>query len=683
MKPLKVVFIWHQHQPYYKIDNEFILPWVRLHGIKDYLDLNELLNEYPQICQTVNLVPSLNIQLEDYINNSTKDKIQKLTEIPAAQLSNDDKSQILDLFFICNLDNLIKPYKRFFHLYNSSRNKDYAINNFNEQDWRDLQVWYNLCWSGYFSSKNTFLKRLIDKGRNFTETEKMVMLDVQHDILRNIIPQIKRFNKLGQLEISVSAFYHPILPLLIDNKSALEAMPEAEMPKPDFAYPEDARIQISEAVDYYKKTFDKMPTGFWPPEGSLSDETLKMIIDAGFSWTATDEKILKNSIGEKFIPTEKFFPRKYINNGKEIAILFRDHFLSDRIGFVYSSWNPQDSANDFCHHLRNIRGEIIRVHGESALDNAAVSVILDGENCWEFYKDNGIPFLRLLYEQISNSNDLITVTADEATAPKNMQFLSPINSIKAGSWINANFSIWIGDRDDRKAWSMLSTVRRLFEEKQNTLSEKDRHLAMEHIKIAEGSDWFWWYGPEHNAPNKGDFDILFRKHLTKIYKILGIEPPVELGIIIDSELKSKYAQNQLTPELTGKLSSDAFATGGYINPNQEFSTMHATSAIFKGIFYANDNDNLYLRIEADNISSTEIKIEFMDSFALNINNNHLEILNLDNRKIDLIYIIDEVIELSIPLNCFDSKILKLSFSASTSFSEFRYPETDYEEIMIF
>ena len=534
MKKLKIAILWHQHQPYYKYKNEYLLPWVRLHGVKDYYDLPALMHDYPSVKQTINLAPSLMMQIDDYVNNVTSDKVQRLTRISARHLTDNDKKEILNGFFTINYDNLLKPNERYEELFNMCSDRQKALEQMNISDWRDLQVWYNLAWLGQISKTFPFAKRLFKKQRDFTEEDKLLLLDFHNEILSKIGKEMANLKQLGQIDISCSPLHHPILPLLCDTNSALESMPDAALPDPNYSYPEDAKAQIKDGIGYYKKLFGMRPKGMWPSEGSVSNQTLELIAGEGIEWIASDEGILEASLGDTYNSVYKYFPHEINTQKGTITMFFRDHNLSDKIGFLYSNWYGYDAACNFREELLSIRNNIIHNLGDDALDSAVVPIILDGENCWEFYYENGIHFLRELFSMFENTNELETTLFSECLNLPIPDFLPQLNSVKAGSWINADFSIWIGHQDDIKAWNMLSKVRQLVDDSKYKLTAEELENVMNEIYIAEGSDWFWWYGPEHNAPNKPDFDIIFRWRIAEIYKMLGAEPPADLFIPISA-----------------------------------------------------------------------------------------------------------------------------------------------------
>lgn len=601
MLPLKVAFLWHQHQPYYKMDEEFILPWVRLHGVKDYFDLPEILYEFPEIKQTFNMVPSLMLQIDEYTSSSSADTVQKLTGLEAASLKDEDRINILNNFFLCNVENMVLPYPRFAELFERSKNTGEALKSFVTQDWLDLQVWYNLAWIGPYSRNTPKIHRLFNKGKGFTENEKQMVMDYHLEILRKISTQLETLRSLGQIEISVSPMYHPILPLLCDSTSALEAMPRAIMPGLIFRHPEDASAQIESACDYFKNKFGFPAAGMWPSEGSISDDALALIAKAGIKWVASDEGILANTLFDAYKPTEKFFPRKFTTKSGNISILFRDHFLSDNIGFVYSKWNPGDAARDFASHLRSIKAEIVRKHGEESLRHAVVPVILDGENCWEYYQNNGVPFLKALFGELSNKEDFLTVTCSEASMEVHADYLPPLNHIRAGSWINSNFSIWIGHREDRAAWDMLANAKNAIISKESILPAETIRMALDVIYIAEGSDWFWWYGDEHIADDKYKFDMLFRWYIKRVYDILGETPPDEVSVPIgefDYKPSTKQPTGKISPVIDGMLrDEDKWDLAGYYDAKRSMSTMHQVGELLGRVWYGFDEQNMYFRID--------------------------------------------------------------------------------------
>jgi alpha-amylase/alpha-mannosidase (GH57 family) len=522
MKPLRIAFLWHFHQPDYLSNGEYLLPWTRLHGVKDYFDFPEIFYDFPKIKQNINLVPSLIKQIENYSNEIYFDKVFNLSLINPLDLNEIQKKEILINFFYCNKSNQIEKYPRFKELYDRSKLPN-AENEYQTCDWIDLQVYYNLSWVGEFSKKNGICRRLLSKERNFSLVERNELLRYNIEIMKKIIYQYRTLSDLCQIEISLSPFYHPILPLLCNIKSANEAISDLDLSSLNFLYPDDAKKQINKSIEYFETIFSKKINGIWSSEGSLSNEVLDIMLETGFSWTASDEKILFNSL--KNLPqTAKYFPYKYKNNNKELNIFFRDNRLSDKIGFEYSKWNENDAVNNFIFELDEIRRQIVRDYGEDSLDSAVVSIILDGENCWEYYKNNGIDFLNLLFERLSAPEYETVLFSDVKLADHNRM----IESVHAGSWINGDFAIWCSSKESQIAWRLLADARSEFENKKSKLDKLIYEEIYENLLIAEGSDWFWWYHSTHHSELEPEFDSLFRTRLKSVYTLLQIKVPDEL-----------------------------------------------------------------------------------------------------------------------------------------------------------
>jgi len=699
MKAVKVAILWHQHQPYYKKENEFIMPWVRCHGVKDYLDLTEILHEFPNIKQTFNLVPSLMLQIEEYISGSTQDTVQRLSRKEASKLSPEEKKEVLKLFFMCYKDNMIMPYERYRNLYNIALDEGRAMSEFGTSDWLDLQVWYNLTWLGPYSRLKPKMKRLFAKGAGFTEEEKHLVLEYHNEILSEIIPAMSLLRSLGQIEISVSPMYHPILPLLCNTDSALESMPGHNVPIPPFKFPNDAETQIQSAREYFYEHFGDYPSGMWPSEGSISDEALSIISSRGIKWVASDEEILLQTQKDKFRHTGKYFPRRFKSRNGDISILFRDHFLSDRIGFVYSTWNPYDAARDFVSHLNHIREEIISKHGEDALDHAVIPVILDGENCWEYYQDNGLPFLRALYSEISHSSFFRTVTCSEATKPEHATYMPALNHIRAGSWINANFNIWIGDSDNRTAWTVLRNAREKVEKARATLTPEKYHEAMNALYIAEGSDWFWWYHDDHKADNKDQFDILFRWYISEAYRSIGEDCPDEIKSPISVLSKGTEFQQQtgkVVPQIDGiDTDEKEWEYAGFYDLKVSQSTMHQVGELLRKFWFASDEGKIFFRFDLmkkfDSRDSIELEFTHPINCLIIINTNRIKIFGEDKLYLNEIeFAYSEFVEISFsrsllfPENASESELkqVELMIRSKSQETEMFYPRGGSINIML-
>lgn len=502
------------HQPYYKniLTGESPLPWVRLHGTKDYLDMVEMLDNFPAIHQTFNIVPSLIEQVEDYTNNRVKDTFLELSYKKAETLTEDEKGFLLKNFFSINKERVVSLFPRYYELY-FKRQKSL---NFNTQDYLDLQVLFNLAWiDPLFRHKYEALNSIVRKGRFFSEEEKRVLLDTQLLILKGIIPGYKKAAQRGQVEFSVTPYYHPILPLLATTNSAKEANLRSRLPQEEFKYLQDAKEHIESAVKFYADRFGAKPCGMWPSEESVSEKILPCIIESGINWIVTDEAILFRSLKKKRRDSDLLY-QPHLLNRKEgsLNVIFRDRNLSDLIGFVYHNWKAENAVADFIGHLEGINKAF---KGKDTL----VTIAMDGENAWEYFTNDGHDFLRLLYERLSESKTIKTTTVSEYL--KNNPAKLKIKHLATGSWIYGNFDKWMNNPAKTKAWGWLLAARKEVEQAQanRQTGKPTNQLILKQMYILEGSDWFWWAGEDPD----GSFDRLFRMHLTNLYTLLQKDPP--------------------------------------------------------------------------------------------------------------------------------------------------------------
>lgn len=598
MPKINLCFLWHMHQPFYKdlVSGEYRLPWTRMHALKDYYGMVKILEEFPQIHQTFNLVPSMMVQVDDYARGEAKDPFLACALKPAEQLSWDEQTFILRNFFMANPARMIYRYPRYGELFNAYQAQKAAAKNavgFGPREFRDLQVWSQLAWfDEEFQEHDPEVRALIEKGHSFSLEDQALMGRKQREICALVIPQYRKLAASGQIEISTTPFYHPILPLLCDSDIAAVAHPHVPLP-PRFQYPEDARLQLQMARDYVEKTFGVAPAGLWPSEGSVSDHVLDLAASTGFAWTATDNGVLERTLRREATPDVVYRPWLWTQQDKHMRMIFRDHQLSDLIGFVYSGMNPHDAAADFLHRIVHNCHHII----DSGRD-ALVPIILDGENAWEYYEKNGRPFFRELYSRIQNDSRMEAVTVSEALsriAPE------PLDHIFPGSWINANFDVWLGAEEDNKSWRLLLDARRAYEDHAPSVSEDKRKMAMEELLISEGSDWNWWYGPENDSENRIEFDQIYREHLANVYRALGLATPAELShpiLKIHADPTHTLPAGPVTATVNGFVDSffEWLAAGVY-KVDQRSGSMYGKPALVKELRYGSDGTDVFLRVE--------------------------------------------------------------------------------------
>jgi alpha-amylase/alpha-mannosidase (GH57 family) len=601
---LNVAFFWHMHQPYYRnpLTGEYSLPWVRLHALKGYYDMISLLEDYPAIRQTFNLVPCLIRQLDDYAREEARDVFLEYSRRPAEDLAPDEKKFILANFFMCYWETMVKPYPAYWDLLKKRGDKvpgyrlDDLLPTFTPQDFRDLQVWFNLTWTGYrIRQEKEVLRELIKKGRGFTEGEKAALLEIQREVIRKLIPLYRSLLSRGQVEITLSPFYHPILPLLMDSSFASRAMPGVALPG-SFSHPEDAEAQIQRAVAFYEKTFAVGASGMWPSEGSVCPEMIPLVRRAGIRWMASDEGILFKSLPEDTDRAALYRPYRVRFEESELFMVFRDRNLSDLIGFSYSKNEPQASVEDFLSHLIEI------AHSQPRERDALVLIALDGENPWEYYPDGGKGFLSRLYEKLSPQTLLKTVKIGEFL--ENHPPRETLDVLHTGSWIDQNFRVWIGQTEDNLAWNCLKRTRGFLEKAASPGRAGDPEKiarAWEEIYIAEGSDWFWWFGDDFSSDNDEEFDRLFRMHLGNVHLLLGAEIPGYLKDPISSAREVKPTLEPLgfiSPSLDGQVTHFyEWREAGYFSTKTAGGSMYRGEAFLSGFYYGFDLERLYFRVD--------------------------------------------------------------------------------------
>jgi alpha-amylase/alpha-mannosidase (GH57 family) len=623
MPVLRVVLLWHQHQPFYKdlVTGEYRLPWVRLHALKDYYGMVKLLDEFPRVHQNFNLVPSLITQLQDYVAGTAQDPFLQVATRPARDLSLDERRFAVQYLFQANPVNLIGRYPRYRELWERFRSAgdspERAERLFQPQDFTDLQVLSQLAWFDEFFLEDREVAELVRKERNYSLEDQRFVIKREREVLGQILPVHASAAKRGLIELSTSPFYHPILPLLCDTNIGAVSTPGLPLPQNRFRHPEDARDQILRGLDLHERVFDVRPKGVWPSEGSVSEEAIAIAHDLGVQWMATDEGVLGRSTGSSFwrdgagrLPShlsEKLYTiHRYENGPTSMHMVFRDHTISDLIGFVYSGMPPNEAA---AHLIQNIQRA-----AQPVLDlgrDAVVSIILDGENAWEYYPRSGREFLRRFYDALQSTPGMEAVTISEAIA-RHRNF-SPLHAITPGSWISANFNVWIGAPEDNRSWDYLSQARTFYEQNGPQASEAQRKLAHEELLIGEGSDWNWWYGPEHHSANDRDFDELYRKHLSNVYHALGSTPPDYLaqpisGVVARPSFTPQTAY--IHPRITGDMVRYFEWMGAAIyTADHRAGAMHGKQFLFDSVHAGIDETNVYGRLDfKGKISSTPFEL---------------------------------------------------------------------------
>ncbi len=618
MQPVSLAFFWHQHQPYYPNDltgeNEF--PWVRLHGTKDYWGMARHIQEVPEFRCTINLVPSLLVQLLKYTEGGGSDRHLEVSRMPADGLAKSDALYLLEHFFMANVDSMIRPSARYHELYLKRRvgtdSAESALSRFTTRDLRDLQVWSNLAWMHpILFEVDAELREFQQKGQSYTEADKAWLLDKQLEVLRKIIPMHRQLAEGGQVELTTTPFYHPILPLLWDKRLARQAMPGCELPKHLDSYRDDAIEQLRRAVAFHEQLFGEKPCGMWPSEGSVAQEIIAPIADVGIEWIATDEEILMASTGGRVSrdphghlrsPELLYRPWRVADGDKQLQMIFRDHGLSDLIGFQYQRADYVTAAMDLLGRVEEIGRATAAINGGRP---TLVPIILDGENCWEYYHDGGVAFLRTLYHEAARRGTIQPVRIGEHL--REHPATDRIEKLFAGSWISHNFAIWIGHHEDRTAWDLLHDARERLKAKTSEASaaggsSNDKLAqAWQELFIAEGSDWFWWYGPEFGCEQDKLFDRLFRTHLQNIYLLIGEPAPANLNEPIKRNGHRRLhtlPSGFLPVKVDGRATFFEWISAGVYEAGSERGTMaQVTDGVIRRIQFGFDRSRLLLRVD--------------------------------------------------------------------------------------
>ena len=533
---LNVVIYWHMHQPEYRDlrNGEYHLPWTYLHTIKDYVDMAAHLENNADARAIVNFAPVLLEQIDDYADQlndyfnhgkALRDPLLSALADPVLFRDDDKCSHIIKSCLRANKQRMVHRFKVFNTL---TEMAETAIQNneklsyYSEQYFTDLLVWYNLAWiAETVRNTDTRVKALMKKARHFTLHDRHLLLEVFNELISGVIPRYRKLAEQGRIELSMTPYAHPIVPLLIDLNSARQAMPEVELPLAS-EYPggkERSRWHMQKGKEVFEHYFGFEPQGCWPSEGSISAETVELISEMGIKWLASGENVLRNSIKKSAIHPDDCMHQAYQYLDTSTTCFFRDDGLSDLIGFKYSDWHADDAVANLIEHLESISEDL------KDKPNAIVSIILDGENAWEYYPQNGFHFISALYEKLTQHEGLKLTTYSEYLDSHDDR--KPLHEIVAGSWVYGTFSTWIGEKDKNRAWDMLVEAKKVYDRviNEGKLSDNEMKLAEMQLATCESSDWFWWFGEYNTAESVTAFDEQYRLHLSNLYQLLNVEPP--------------------------------------------------------------------------------------------------------------------------------------------------------------
>jgi alpha-amylase/alpha-mannosidase (GH57 family) len=592
----RIVFLWHLHQPEYRdpVSGQPVLPWVRLHSTRAYNDMAAALERHERARAVVNWAPSLLLQLEAYASGRAVDRDEEIARKAADALTAAERAHVLRQSFSADWDRWVKPVPRYAELL-AKRGTDLgridlirAQEAFSTQDLIDVQVHFMLAWMGFTARREQpLVAELVRKERGFTEHEKTQLLDASREVARLVVPRWRSLLQRGIVEVTCSPMFHPILPLLVDSDSARRAMPDATLP-PRFQYPQDAREHVRRGLTRAEQDFGTRPVGMWPSEGSVSPEVVQILGTEGVRWCATDQANLERSELERPSDGKPLHHAPWMCG--QVAVFFRDRDLSDRIGFRYARNDPREAAND-------LLGRIA-----AAGKDATVTLALDGENPWERYLRSGELFLDALYGSLGDKVVPVLPRDEIATRPPKGR----ITRIHSGSWIDANFRIWIGHPEDNQAWTVLCQARAALERARPELPPERFEKAYEAALAAEGSDWFWWYGDDFTTDNAPEFDALFRRNVEQVFRHVGVSPPERLARPIIAPYKDKAQARAISvpprrlihPLIDGYSRSYFEWNGaGFYRSGSTGGSMYEGGGAFSQLWYGFSLTDLYLRLD--------------------------------------------------------------------------------------
>jgi len=550
--PLDLVLMWHFHQPDYRdlATGEFRLPWTYLHALKDYSDMAWHLEQHAEVRAVVNFVPVLVDQLEDYDRQFDTGELRDpllrlLARSAAAPLAAAERAAILERCFHANHHHMIRPFAAYRDLHElfelASKHGNDALGYLSDQFLYDLVTWYHLAWTGETVRRESELvTRLMSTGKGFGEADRRALVALIGEVVRGIVPRYRRLAERGQIELSATPHHHPLAPLLLDFASARDAEPGTPLPRSP-EYPggrERVAFHVDAALAAHERRFGARPRGMWPAEGAVSAPLLRFLGERGLAWIASGERVLARSVARAHgaAPArEQYLYRAWRvpSVAPELACFFRDDRLSDLIGFEYKTWDGRDAAANFVGELERIASAAA---GTRPGERPLVSVILDGENAWEWYAYNGYYFLDALYGALARHPGVRTTTYRDwlATAMRSdaqRARMGELPALAAGSWVYGSFSTWIGSPDKNHAWDLLAAAKQCFDlvVASGRLDEARRRAAFDQLAACEASDWFWWFGDYNPVEAVASFDRLFRENLTRLYQLLNLPAPAELA----------------------------------------------------------------------------------------------------------------------------------------------------------
>ncbi len=623
MKKLSLAIYWHMHQPVYEIEGTYLMPWSRLHAVKDYLDMVLFLERFPKLKLNIDIVPALLDTIIDYVNGAN-DIHSELTVSDVKKMKNEEKSFVLLNFFSPKYETMIFKSSRYKELFHKRFSKEFCKpDDFTSQEISDLMALFNLVWiDPVHFSRYPKLKKLWAKQSNYTQEDRIEIIDIHRKIMSEIIPTYKKFIEAGRLEVTACTYYHAILPILVDMKATLKSVPTTSELPAALNMKDSAVYQIKMAIRRIEEIFGTKPQGFWPAELCVCPKTLALLAKEGIKWTISDERVLSDSTGFDFIrdfkgnlndPYHLLKVYTYQTKSAPIDIIFRDRSIPNLINFEFAGLNPKMAAEDLYDKIKTIQGKLLISPDNSHL----LTIALDGENCWENYENDGNDFLENLYQLIENDDSLETVLITDYINKDEHKKALP--KITAGSSIDRSFKYWIGDETKNKAWAYLKKAKDTFDK----ASPKQQNLetARREFMIAQGSDWFWWYGEPNNSGQDFVFDYMFREHVKNVYTALEQQIPESLNnsLIDKIEIPFRRPTREISPRMDGlQTSENDWRNSGLISLLD--GPVHRENKNIDKILFGCDDKNMYFRLHINKNSSDMNFMDRINQFYIYIRN---------------------------------------------------------------
>ena len=605
-KKLSLGIYWHMHQPVYELEGTYLMPWVRLHAVKDYLDMALFLDKFPKLKLNFNIVPALLDSIIDYGEKNMNDIHSELTVMDTDNLSDEEKSFILNNFFNTKFETMVYKNETYRNLYQKRFSQEnFGIDDFNSQEYADLMAVFNLVWiDPVHFDRYPRLRELWDKKNCYTKEDRIEILEIQRQIIREIIPTFRKYIQEGRIELTTSPYYHTILPILIDVKSSAKTgLTSMGLPE-RLGMGDDAKTQIKAALDRIEDIFGVRPKGMWPPELCIGPKTLTVFANSGIEWTISDEGILSSSINFDFVrdfkgnisdPYHLLKVYTYQTKKSDINIIFRERSIPNLINFEYAGINSDMASSDLYEKIKTIQNKLL----VSPDDTHLLTIAADCENCWENYQNDGIEFLEKIYGLIEQDDSLETVLISDYIAKDKHK--KNLKKIYSGSWIDKTFQYWIGEPEKNKAWAALKNTKDDLNAFAKTNKNNPNILAAKReLLIAQGSDWFWWYGEPNNSGQDFLFDYMFRERLKHVYTILGLKYPeyLDTSIITKIEVPFKLPKRPISPCMDGmSQSSEEWYNAGSISM-LDGPVFRENKNVDK-IDFGCDHNNVYFRLHVN------------------------------------------------------------------------------------